>query len=241
MSRAAHHRAPSTADLIEQYRARGRSAEFTAAQLDLPFATVLDVWARMDAAIAGAPDQLDPDPCCDNPGSSAYAHHLAAGETPCPACRANRAGYARSYSPIIIPVGGSYPSPPLSLNQRLGWQRTNAIKREFASQVRKSCLVVRPPRGLTRIMVTLHWAPAIRRDRDDVNPYPTVKAAVDVLVAYGVIDNDTHDKVLHRVRIEDVCKVPPVFLLGGKPHHTRVWLSIVDLSDGRPTGPGDAG
>ena len=55
----------------------------------------------------------------------------------------------------IIPLIG-YNSPPLSLNQRSHWAKTRSTAQKLAGEVIRSANVVKLPKGLERVHVTLH-------------------------------------------------------------------------------------
>ena len=130
----------------------------------------------------------------------------------------------------IIPLIG-YNSPPLSLNQRAHWAETRSAAQKLAGEVIRSANVVKLPKGLERVHVTLHWAPAVERQRDDDNPAPTVKAAADALVRYGLVTSDDHRVMTRSVQIHAVDKMPPLHFYGrGLRQPARLWLSVDDLT-----------
>lgn len=105
-------------------------------------------------------------------------------------------------------------SPLLSLNQRLHWAQrsaaTRAIRDEVIWQVRHLGVG-----ALEKPTVTLHLVPKDKRRRDVDNLVPTSKAAVDGLVAAGVLADDSPAFVDHRM---PVIEVPD-----GDP---RVWIEV---------------
>lgn len=107
--------------------------------------------------------------------------------------------------------------PPLSLNQRLHWARKAQISRAVKEAVQLIASAKRLPRGLEAAAITLHWQPTVNRRRDVDNPTPTLKAAVDALVLYGLVADDDSAHVLSGCRIEPVADV------------ARLWLRIVEL------------
>ena len=130
----------------------------------------------------------------------------------------------------IIPLIG-YNSPPLSLNQRAHWAKTRSAAQKLAREVIRSANVVKLPKGLERVHVTLHWAPAVERQRDDANPTPTVKAAADALVRYGLVPSDDHRVMTRSVLIHAVDKMPPLHFYGkGMRQPARLWLSVDNLT-----------
>lgn len=92
-----------------------------------------------------------------------------------------------------------YQRLPLSLNQRLHW----AEKARRTKEVRDAVIVLarqaRIPK-CERIVVELHYRPAVRRRRDTDNPVGTLKVCIDGLVSAGVIKDDTDDYVEWQVR-----------------------------------------
>lgn len=97
-----------------------------------------------------------------------------------------------------------YASPPLSLNDRMHWARTQGIKNQLQSDVIVLALLKKLPKGCAKADITLVWHPSVKRRRDSDNPFPTVKAAVDALVKYGLVADDSSDIVTTRVLIGDL-------------------------------------
>ncbi|MFC6883380.1 hypothetical protein [Actinomadura yumaensis] len=84
----------------------------------------------------------------------------------------------------------------MNANDRLHWRprndRTQAIKDAVIVLVRQQRL----PR-LERARIICHYRPGPRqRRRDPANWAPSAKAAVDGLVAAGVLDDDDHTRVV---------------------------------------------
>jgi crossover junction endodeoxyribonuclease RusA len=116
-----------------------------------------------------------------------------------------------------------YAAPPLSLNDRYGWQKRARLAAEVKHDTKHMASFVRLPRGIQRVGITLHYQPSVRRRRDGDNLYATLKPAIDGLVAYGLIEDDDDEHVLSRdVKIHEP----------SPGEHVRLWLIITDLSAG---------
>lgn len=110
-----------------------------------------------------------------------------------------------------------YDRPPLTLNGRLNrWRRaelTRELKDYGTIYTRKHKIP-----ALDRYTFELHWAPRVRRGRDDDNPAPTVKPIVDGYCrAVGVAD------VRGRYVLSPVVIHDPTGLPG------RLWVVVRDL------------
>jgi len=105
--------------------------------------------------------------------------------------------------------------PPLSANDRLHWaaknRRVQDIKDAIGWRVRQNKI----PR-MEHVTVQLMFQPQDRRRRDPSNLMPTQKAAVDGLVAAGVVVDDTP------AYVEE--KIPAVLDRDGGPR--RMWLVV---------------
>lgn len=105
--------------------------------------------------------------------------------------------------------------PPLNANDRLHWavknRRAQDIKDAIGWRVRENNI----PR-LEHVAVQLVFQPQDRRRRDPSNLMPTQKAAVDGLVAAGVVVDDTPTYVEE--------SVPAVLNPDGGPR--RMWLVV---------------
>ena len=109
--------------------------------------------------------------------------------------------------------------PPLSLNDRMHWAQKHRITRELRLVARTKTRFV-PDLG--RCRVTLVWYVNDRRRRDEDNPMVTLKALADGVTDSGVVEDDTHDLMEKRVRIEYV------------PQNTRtagIALRIEEIAD----------
>jgi crossover junction endodeoxyribonuclease RusA len=97
-----------------------------------------------------------------------------------------------------------YSSPPLSMNDRTHWRTQLAIKRQIDGDVRLLALHKRLPKGCAKADITLVWHPSVKRRRDTDNPMPTLKAAIDSLVRYGLVADDSSDIVSSGVVIGEL-------------------------------------
>ena len=151
----------------------------------------------------------------------------------------------------IIPLIG-YNSPPLSLNQRAHWAKTRSTAQKLAREVIRSAniamlLYAQAEEGTARLpagaslfgagdppgpaYLILSGQVRVERQRDDDNPAPTVKAAADALVRYGLVSSDDHRVMTRSVLIHAVDKMPPLHFYGrGLRQPARLWLSVDDLT-----------
>lgn len=111
-----------------------------------------------------------------------------------------------------------YPRPPLTLNQRLHWAAKAKITRQIIDDVMVLARAKPLPRDLGRVVITLHWQAKVHRRRDLDNVFPTLKAAIDGLRAYGLVPDDD---ALH---VKPEASITVGFA-------DRLWLSIEDVSD----------
>ena len=88
-----------------------------------------------------------------------------------------------------------YDKPPLGLNDRMHWRPANRWRQQIKNDTITLAKQAKLPTGLDRIHVTLVWYPKDRRNRDSDNPTPTLKAAIDGLVKYGLIPDDNSEHV----------------------------------------------
>ncbi len=130
----------------------------------------------------------------------------------------------------VIPLPG-YTSPPLSLNDRMGWAQARRVRQKFQGDVLLMARSAGLPLRLGFVHVKLHWAPAVVRRRDSDNPQASLKAARDALVRYGVVPDDDLGHMSSDVVIEPVCKAAPSlgYCTGrGVRIHVgaRLWLTV---------------
>lgn len=113
-----------------------------------------------------------------------------------------------------------YASPPLSLNRHMHHMKEAAERRQIKQDVGWLARAAKLPRGLHRVHVVLVWRPKQIRRRDSDNPSPTLKPAIDALVQYGLVVDDTVAHVSSSVEIRERAEE-------GKH---GMWLVIIDAS-----------
>ncbi len=111
-----------------------------------------------------------------------------------------------------------WPRPPLDENKRLHHMAVYRARQEIIPAVRVLALQAKLPKGLDRVGIVLHWQATVHRPRDSDNPTPTLKACIDALTRYGLLEDDDSEHVTSGCVIE---------ALGPK---SRLWLTIHDLS-----------
>ena len=111
-----------------------------------------------------------------------------------------------------------YAAPPLRANDRRHWGGQARIVAQIRRDTHHMAKFLHLPRGLERITVCLNWQPNTTRRRDRDGIYPTLKAALDGLVDYGMVADDDASHVWPS------CEIHP---LAASP---RVWLTIGDVS-----------
>lgn len=114
-----------------------------------------------------------------------------------------------------------YVAPPLSLNDRYGWQKHARLASGVKRDTMHMAGFIRLPKNLDRVGIVLHYQPKVKRQRDGDNLYATLKPAIDGLVAYGLIPDDDDEHVVHR----DIEIHQP-----SPTERVRLWLIITDLS-----------
>ncbi len=103
--------------------------------------------------------------------------------------------------------------PPLSENYRLHWAKRNRIVNDVKDAAHTMAVATRLPKGLERVRIELHWQPHVMRQRDTDNPTPTLKAAIDGLVRYGLVADDNSAHVTSTVVIEPLGPKPALWLI----------------------------
>ncbi len=97
---------------------------------------------------------------------------------------------ARSYS-LTIPRADDW----LNANRREHYMRHAAAVAEWRKAAHWAARAVKLPKlHKAQIIATLHFGD--RRRRDPHNYYPTLKAIVDGLVDYGLLDDDSHQYLI---------------------------------------------
>jgi len=116
-------------------------------------------------------------------------------------------------------------SPPLNLNDRDHWSVHHekiSAARETAGWAVKTAGVPK----LQRVLVALHYRPAVNRTRDSDNLVATLKPVCDGIVDAGVVKDDAPQYMV---------KLMPIIHAPEKPG--AVWLTIESLPDS-PAGDG---
>ena len=100
---------------------------------------------------------------------------------------------------VEIPL--PWTSPPLSLNHR----RNRWAHAALVAEVRKAGFVLAKHHRLggpwPQIVVTLHYAPRVRRTRDADNPVGTLKVLCDGLVDAGVTADDDTSRMVKKMPV----------------------------------------
>lgn len=104
--------------------------------------------------------------------------------------------------------------PPLNMNQRLHWRQERTLKQLVRESVewRAHEAGIQPCQHLT---AEVHYRPGDKRQRDPSNLMDTQKPALDALVRFGLIPNDSPEFVTERM---------PVIEEGDGPR--RLWLRV---------------
>lgn len=84
-----------------------------------------------------------------------------------------------------------FETPPLNANQRLHWAKKAQLTREIREATRLLAMSAKLPKGATHLDVEMVVTPKTRARRDADNLVPTLKAACDGLVDYGIVPDDT--------------------------------------------------
>lgn len=100
----------------------------------------------------------------------------------------------------------------LHANQNLHWADQNRRRQTVRHLVKTYAKIGRLPKGVGFADVTLTWHPKARYRTDANNLEPMLKPALDGLVDYGLIPDDTPEYVDARCRIGEP-QLPAHFLL----------------------------
>lgn len=92
---------------------------------------------------------------------------------------------------LVLP----YTRPPLSLNQRIHWTKQRITITQIKSDASWLALQAKLPKAVPFTDIELVYYPPDNRRRDDHNITPTLKAAVDGLVRYGLVADDDSQHV----------------------------------------------
>lgn len=93
---------------------------------------------------------------------------------------------------ITIPA----PVEFINLNQRMHWAKKANLTRAWRSAGLIYAMAADIPRNLARVHITAHIIKPTARQYDVHNLLPTLKAAVDGLVDYGLIPDDTNNHLV---------------------------------------------
>ena len=85
----------------------------------------------------------------------------------------------------------SYDKPPLTLNQRGHWAKTDQHRKALRNEAMLRARALDIPVGLPHIVTRLHYLPPDRRRRDEDNLIATAKPLWDGLVDAGIVPDDT--------------------------------------------------
>ncbi|MGP9619862.1 hypothetical protein [Corynebacterium sp. AOP34-BR1-29] len=85
----------------------------------------------------------------------------------------------------------SYDKPPLTLNQRGHWAKTDAHRKALRAWAKVAARRIGVPTGLGHITTRLHYRAPDRRRRDEDNLIATAKPLWDGLVDAGIVPDDT--------------------------------------------------
>lgn len=112
-----------------------------------------------------------------------------------------------------------YDKPPLNANRKRNIYDNARIVKQLRHDAGWAVRGAGVP-ALSRCRVELHYVPAIVRDRDTDNLWPTVKPSADGIVDAGVVAKDTPAYMV---------KPEPVIHPVQKSCDTRLYLVITDL------------
>ena len=84
----------------------------------------------------------------------------------------------------------------LNLNQRMHWAPKAELTRKWRRTTLMCAQVAKLPTNLDRVHITAHIIKPTNRSYDVHNLLPTLKAAIDGLVDYGLIPDDTNEHLV---------------------------------------------
>jgi len=82
--------------------------------------------------------------------------------------------------------------PMLNLNQRMHWAKKAQLTKHWRRLAMVNAMAADLPRNLNRVHIVAHVTKPTNRQYDAHNLLPTLKAAIDGLVDYGLIPDDTN-------------------------------------------------
>lgn len=83
----------------------------------------------------------------------------------------------------------------INMNQRLHWAVKAERTRQWRTLARFAAVQEMLPTGLERVHITAHVHKTNNRSYDVHNLLPTMKAVVDGLVDYGLVDDDDNSRL----------------------------------------------
>ena len=107
--------------------------------------------------------------------------------------------------------------PPLNLNDRMHWAQRAKITKDIRLRARIAAQVAKLPKGAESVKVRIVYRPRDKRRRDPSNLMLTQKPALDGLVDYGLIPDDSP---------EYVEEVMPTIAQPIKGQPGKVWLEV---------------
>lgn len=110
--------------------------------------------------------------------------------------------------------------PMLNLNQRMHWAKKAQLTKHWRTLTLTCAMAADLPRNLDRVHITAHVIKPTNRQYDAHNLAPTVKAAIDGLVDYGLIPDDTNKYL-----------VGPDLRQGGVGPAAAIVLEITDVGE----------
>lgn len=93
---------------------------------------------------------------------------------------------------ITIPA----PCKFINLNSRMHWAPKAEMTRAWRTAAHVAASKAKLPKGLQRVHIVVHIIKPTSREYDAHNLLPTMKAAVDGLVDYGLIPDDTNNHLI---------------------------------------------
>jgi len=100
------------------------------------------------------------------------------------------------YEPRSWTITVSSAVPMLNLNQRMHWAKKAQLTKHWRALALTNAMVADLPRNLDRVHIVAHVTKPTNRQYDVHNLLPTLKAAVDGLVDYGLIPDDTNQHLV---------------------------------------------
>ena len=86
--------------------------------------------------------------------------------------------------------------PFLNLNQRMHWAKKAQLTKHWRRLAMVNAMAADLPRNLNRVHIIAHVTKPTNRQYDVHNLLPTLKAAIDGLVDYGLIPDDTNQHLV---------------------------------------------